>query len=190
MPTPFTPENFWERVSGIVGDPDACPVWLGYRRAVARHQLGYGLVGRGGRLFAAHRVAWELTRGPIPEGMCVLHYCDNPPCCAHLFLGTRPDNVADMIAKRRARKAGGDRHWSRRHPELRPRGARHGKHTHPERTPRGESHVRAKLTAADIVTIRGLLSEGVPQVRIAERFGIGETHVNRIKTRAAWRHIP
>jgi hypothetical protein len=49
----------------------------------------------------AHRFAWFLAHGPIPDGLCVCHHCDNPPCCNvdHLFLGTIADNNADMLAK-------------------------------------------------------------------------------------------
>ncbi len=53
----------------------------------------------------AHRLAYEITKGPIPAGMYVCHHCDNPPCVRpdHLFLGTQRDNVYDSIAKRRRR---------------------------------------------------------------------------------------
>jgi hypothetical protein len=60
---------------------------------------GYGTIGSR----RAHRVAWEQTFGPIPDGLQVLHKCDNPPCCNpdHLFLGTRTDNMNDKVRKGR-----------------------------------------------------------------------------------------
>ncbi len=57
-----------------------------------------------------HRIAWEEANGPIPEGLHVLHSCDNPPCCnvGHLFLGTAQDNADDKVAK--GRQLQGERH--------------------------------------------------------------------------------
>lgn len=51
----------------------------------------------------AHRLAWELVKGPVPDGLNVLHKCDNPRCVNvdHLFLGTQRDNVLDSIRKGR-----------------------------------------------------------------------------------------
>jgi len=70
---------------------------------------GYRIVSVNGVKTYAHRVAWETAHGPIPKGMCVCHHCDNPPCIelTHLFLGTKPDNNADMVAK--GRQARGER---------------------------------------------------------------------------------
>lgn len=72
---------------------------------------GYGCWEVDGRRERAHRWAWELFVGPIPEGMHVLHRCDNPPCVNpnHLFLGTQTDNVQDMDAKGRRRNQYADR---------------------------------------------------------------------------------
>lgn len=87
---------------------------------------GYGTFWFRYRMWLAHRAAWELFCGPIPDGMNVLHTCDTPLCTAprHLFLGTQRDNVLDMFRKGRAN------------------------------TPRGERHPRAILTEATVRAIR------------------------------------
>lgn len=89
--------DFWERVQR--GDPDACWSWPKCRPWV------YGSYGRAGvvRQSPAHRIAYALTYGPIPAGLCVLHTCDHPPCVnpRHLRLGTHRDNMGDAAAKNR-----------------------------------------------------------------------------------------
>lgn len=64
---------------------------------------GYSRIRFGGRMQLAHRIAYQLTFGEIPGGLCVLHKCDNRPCVntKHLFLGTYQDNSLDMYAKGR-----------------------------------------------------------------------------------------
>lgn len=91
-------DRFWGRVNKTEG----CWEWRG-----PLHKLGYGLVGHAN--LKAHRVAWELTNGPVPEGLLVRHMCHNPPCVRpdHLKLGTQKDNMADMYAAGRGRKATG-----------------------------------------------------------------------------------
>jgi len=96
-------ERFWSRVARA--DGDACWEW-----AAARFTAGYGKVAlpRSRKLEGAHRIAWLLTYGPIPNDLWVLHRCDNPPCCRpdHLFLGTCKNNSDDMIAKGRHPRVG------------------------------------------------------------------------------------
>lgn len=99
-------ERFWQKIDldGECARPELgrCWRWLG-----AKNSLGYGLLGKGRReelLVKAHRASWEIHKGPIPNGMWVLHACDNPECCRieHLFLGNAQDNVSDMYRKGRA----------------------------------------------------------------------------------------
>jgi len=69
-----------------------CWEWRGVRSG-----KGYGNVHLDGKLRIAHRVAYEVWIGPIPEGLNVLHRCNNPPCInpAHLRAGTQADNMDD-----------------------------------------------------------------------------------------------
>ena len=82
--------------------PDAldtpCVEWQG-----ARTDSGYGHFGRGDGTYLVHRAVYEAIYGPIPDGLFVLHACDNPPCynLDHLFLGTAGDNIRDAVAKGR-----------------------------------------------------------------------------------------
>lgn len=90
-------QRFWPKVK--IGEPDECWEWQ-----AAENGDGYGHIGKGNGMVSSHRVAWELTHGPIPDGLCVLHKCDNRKCCneRHLFLGTNMDNILDMVNKGRS----------------------------------------------------------------------------------------
>lgn len=87
-------KDFWKNLD-MTAD---CWEWQGSRNA-----RGYGQIRKDGRYIYAHRAAYELTHGSIPEGLCICHHCDNPPCCNpdHLFAGTMADNMHDRDAKGR-----------------------------------------------------------------------------------------
>lgn len=136
-----TESRFWDKVNkdGPVpvhaSELGPCWVWTAYC-----DRFGYGHSRFDGRVWSAHRISWTLINGPIPDGLWVLHACDNPPCVnpAHLWLGTAADNAHDRDRKGRQVPHFGDRNGSRLHPDRVPRGDRHGSRTHPERVPRGD----------------------------------------------------
>ena len=149
-------QRFWNKVNK--DGPNGCWEWTA---AVCRR--GYGRFRLDGKLRQAHCVSWMLKHGPIPagegyHGTCVLHRCDNRRCVnpAHLFLGTHADNMRDMTEKSRT----ADR--------------------------AGESNGNAKLTEADIPTIRA--DKRIQRV-IAAEYGVSPQHIERIKNRKTWKHI-
>jgi len=113
--------RFWSRVDKTpgLGPKGECWEWRGQ---LSTH--GYGQAPFQGRRVAAHRLAYELVKGPLPDGLCACHSCDNPPCCNPecLFPGSVAQNNADMAAKGRSN--------------------------------RGEKNPHAKLTAASVIAIR------------------------------------
>jgi hypothetical protein len=96
-----------------VPGPGGCTLWVGM---VSR--FGYGRMKIDGRRIGAHRVAWELANGPIPDGLFVCHKCDVRRCVNpdHLFLGTQADNMADRNSK--GRQVRGEKmHWAKLTPD-------------------------------------------------------------------------
>lgn len=89
-------KKFWSSVER--GSKHDCWKWIG-----GYSGNGYGKFYMNNRQYRAPRAAYELARGPIPEGLQVLHNCDNPQCVnpGHLRLGTHADNMADKMAKGR-----------------------------------------------------------------------------------------
>ncbi len=126
---------------------------------------GYGRLRASDR---AHRVSWEIHRGPIPAGLYVLHHCDNPPCVnpEHLFLGTHADNVRDMVEK-----------------------GRNIQRAHPEKLARGERVNTARLTVERVLEILRKHREGRSMWSLAKEYGVAPCAVQKIVHGKAWKHV-
>lgn len=149
-------DRLWARVDRR--GPDECWPWR-----LKPDVGGYGEYAEGSKSnryrTRAHRVAWELTNGPIPDGLLVCHHCDNRTCCnpAHLFLGTHADNTADMMAK--------GRHWN------------------PPRD--GEHNGNSKLTDAQRAEIIETFHRGgVTKAALSRRYGVTDVRISQIILRA------
>lgn len=142
----------------------SCWEWKGYRKP-----NGYGsfYIPNFGRY--AHRASYLLHVGPIPEGLWVLHRCDNRGCVNpdHLFLGTVQDNTDDMMKKGRNFLA-----------------------VHPERRAIGERCGGAKLRAEQVVEVRRLRAEGLTYPNIGARLGVTGQAIFHICNGRNWKHVP
>lgn len=155
-------DYFWSKAADgrtIVPDLGPCREWTG-----TINVYGYGKSFKNGKIVGAHRRAWELTFGAIPDGLCVCHKCDNPPCVnpKHLFLGTKRDNYRDMMTKGRYGSC----------------------------VALGSKHTGSKLHETDIPKIRSMAASGVTQQKIADHFGITNSRVCHILQGKAWKHVP
>jgi hypothetical protein len=134
---------------------DDCWGWNG-----ATYAFGYGTIGTSKGNDGAHRVSYRLFVGEIPEGLCVLHKCDNPKCTnpKHLFLGSKQDNAVDRNLKGRGKN----------------------------NVLRGENSHYAKLTEAQA---REIKASSEPHAVLAAKFGLAKNSVGRIKRGERWKHI-
>ena len=155
--TPKQINLFWQKVRKA--GPDECWEWtacIGFG--------GYGKVSVGNRRTeAAHRVAYFLANGDIPDDKpCILHRCDNRKCVnpSHLFAGTKRENTHDMFAKGRACQQTGA--WQPK---------------------RGSTNTNAKLTEADVMVIRSRIADGENVHDIAADYSVTSGTISHIKHR-------
>ena len=131
----------------------------------------YGSFVLQGKRQLAHRASWVLHKGPIPDGLNVLHQCDNPRCVnpAHLFLGTHLDNMRDRDAK--GRGVVPDTTGIKRAPET---------------VARGEDAGGAKLTEDQV---RYVKNSRVSARSIARDLGVSHWAIYDIRSGRTWAHV-
>ncbi len=146
--------RFWEKV--VKGDGDNCWNWT-----AAKRSIGYGCLKVARRLISAHRFSYVLHFGDVPDGLLVLHRCDNRACVRpdHLFAGTPKQNVNDMDAKGRCERV------------------------------HGENHPHAKLTEAKVAEIVFLRKMGMTFQRIADSVGVAKRTVENVLSGQRWKRV-
>jgi hypothetical protein len=156
-------ERFWRKVDKrgpLAKCGGRCWAWLG-----AKSEDGYGRFKRRHAYVRAHRYSWESNFGPVPEGLCVLHRCDNPSCVrpSHLFVGTNADNSRDMLRK--------------------------GRHAHASFS--GQTNPQALLTEEDVREIkRRCRPHGTESTNeVAEYYGVSRTTIYDVIVGRTWGHV-
>ncbi len=142
----------------FIPEPNSgCWIWTGMRH----HGSQYGVFCFRRKSVRAHRASWEIYRGPVENGMCVLHKCDVPMCVNpdHLFVGTQLENIADRHSKGRTKSAIGSR-----------------------------QHL-SKLSERDIPAIRQRRAAGETLARIAKDFGVTKHAIHGVVTGKTWAHV-
>lgn len=155
---PVAPEErFWSKVD--IREPEMCWPWKAYR-----NEFGYGTFCYEGQMQHASRVVFALRGEAVPQGMEVLHSCDNPACVnpAHLSVGTHRDNMLESVQRGRH----GGRKFS------------------------GERHPATKLTGDDVRMIRRLYDSGqATSKQLAVQYGLSTSGMWAIVSRKTWKHL-
>jgi hypothetical protein len=123
---------------------------------------GYGQVRRKGKRYYSHQYSWFLVGNMIPEGHLIRHKCRNRHCCnpEHLETGTPQQNSDDM--------------------------KRDGTSSTNKTIRKGQEHSMAKLINQDILDIR---ASDLGTMKLAEKYGVGYSHIWKIRTMKSWNHI-
>ena len=144
-------KRFWDKVD--IKSSLECWDWQ-----ASKNHKGYGKFTFQYQYWRSHRFAWYITNGDIPEGMHVLHNCDNVKCCNpnHLRLGTNSENAKDR--KDRNRYMSGDRNYF------------YGKHFS------GELAASSKLKSTEVSQIKDLYKNGVYNMtQLGQLYNVSKT---------------
>lgn len=154
LPRAFSLDECFNANVDRSGGPEACWPWTG-----SRSKNRYGVLSFKKARFYAHRLAYALANGAVPDGMDVCHHCDNPPCCnaRHLFTSDAAGNAADMVAKGR---------W---------------------RGPLGLEHPKSKLTPELIAEARAQYAAGRSLRSIARDFKMSHQALSAAMRGKTWR---
>lgn len=173
-------DRFWAKVrketSPVREGLTPCWTWTGGTTKNGYGQFCWPL--RGSR---AHRLSWFMRFGDVPQGLLVLHRCDNRPCVnpEHLFLGTHQDNQDDMWAKGRG--------WSKNGHHSNPADYR----TETKKTYNiGEDHPNAKLNSGQVLEIRHDHEvNGTRYSVLAKQYHVDRASIRDVILRRSWTHI-
>ena len=156
------PDNRKYLAMRIINGLDSAPEVGCWEWKRSKNIYGYGTLKVNGKTVTAHKTAYELFVGEVPDGLLVLHSCDNPSCInpAHLHVGTQSDNMKECYERGRS--------------SIKPVSLK------------GEKNGSAKLTSADVNEIRKMLSCGKKQQQIAEVFKISQSQVSNIARERRW----
>ena len=140
-------ERFYEKVS------------LDWQWKAAKLPFGYGHMYINGKVEAAHRISYRIHNGEIPEGMLVLHNCDEPGCVnpEHLYLGTDADNMLDKVKRGRCIN--------------------------------GEEIKQSKLTKNQVIEIKKKREKGLKLIDIANEYGVSTSQIRRISLGINWTRV-
>jgi hypothetical protein len=160
MPRPKSLLTDQQRFMLHVEKTETCWNWTGALRG--HHKKGgYGTFSLDNKQWISSRASYTLFKGKIPEGLFVLHSCDNRLCVnpEHLRTGTHQENMDDM--KARGRQANQN----------------------------GENHGNNKLMDCDILEMLVLHGFGFTNIELSKQFKISDGMVSMIVNRKRWKHI-
>jgi hypothetical protein len=148
-----------QRFWAKVNKTDKCWIWQAARSSRLDDQ--YGKIKIGGKVYRSHRVAYAISNSlELTFKGHVLHSCDNPLCCnpEHLSLGTHKQNMEQMKLRGRAGKT----------------------------DQRGAKNHNSKLRDSDIIKIKELINQKLPNKKIAAMFGVAHQTISCIKRGTTW----